>query len=460
MALLPTNYVKFIRGTTAAYNKLESKDKDTLYFISDNNTSGQLYLGSKLISGGSGGGVSEELKITLSELQDILFGDNLDTNHVLMYDAELGKWINAPITDALGDIVSNTKIYETILEEGETHDTALLRVVGEAPLNNGDIAVIKELIASEKYQYTTYVYDKTNARWVATDGNYKAENVYFQEDLMTTTQVGVIKLTNGQATIPASGKNLKEVFNTIFVKEENPRTTQPSVTVTLAKAGNYEVGTTVKDITWTAKLNAGSYSYGPATGITPVTWSGEDSAGKKFSAASGTSANWLVEDNKPFSVSATATYEKGAVPVTNTGNPYPAGQITNGSKTGTSSPIVGYRSYFYGPDASGAEINSDFIRTNLTNSNEALTSKTIDWKAADTEGIKRYIVAIPESANKSVTSAIITSSMNANALDDYKLQTATVDVEGADDYTAVPYKVWIYAPASIANVEEHTITLG
>ena len=48
------------------------------------------------------------------------------------------------------------------------------------------------------------------------DGNYNAENVYFDEDLMTTTAVGVIKLTNGQATIPAAGKNLKEVFNTIF----------------------------------------------------------------------------------------------------------------------------------------------------------------------------------------------------------------------------------------------------
>lgn len=459
MALSPNNYVKFIRGTTAAYNKLESKDKDTLYFISDNNTSGQLYLGSKLISGGSGG-VSEELKLTLAELQDILFGDNLDTNHVLMYDAELEKWINAPITEALEGIVSNTHIYETILGEGETHDAALIRVVGNLPLNNGDIAVIKELIASEKYQYTTYVYDGTNARWVATDGNYKAENVYFQEDLMTTTQVGVIKLTNGQATIPASGKNLKEVFNTIFVQEKNPSKTEPSVTVTLGAAGNYEVGTTVKNIAWSAQLNPGSYTYGPATGIKAILWSAEDAAEKKFTTNSGNCADWLVEDNKPFTVSATATYENGAIPVTNTGNPYPEAQIKNGSKTGKSSSIVGYRSYFYGADTSNDAIDSDFIRTNLTNSNEGLNSKTISWKAADTEGIKRYIVAIPESAGKAVTTAIITSSMNANALDDYKLQSTTVDVEGADGYDAVPYKVWIYAPASIANVEEHTITLG
>ena len=389
MALLPTNYVKFIRGTTAAFNKLESKDKDTLYFISDNETSGKLYLGNKLISGEGGGGVSEDLQITLSELQDILFGDNLDTNHVLMYDAELGKWINAPITQALEGIVSNTKIYETILETGETHAAALIRIVGDSSLNNGDIAVIKELIASGKYQYTTYVYSGEKQEWIATDGNYKAENVYFQEDLMTTTAVGVITLNNGQATIPASGKNLKEVFNTIFVKEKNPSTTQPSVSVTLGKAGNYEVGTTVTGITWSAKLNAGSYTYGPATGITATGWTAKDSANKEFTAASGTSDDWLVEDNKPFTVSATATYGDGAIPVTNTGNAYSTGQIKAGSKTGTSSAIVGYRSYFYGADASGATIDSDFIRTKLTNSNGALSSNTITWNAADTEGIKR-----------------------------------------------------------------------
>ena len=459
MALLPNNYVKFIRGTTAAFDKLDIKDKDTLYFISDNETSGQLYLGSKLISGG-GDSVSGDLQITLAQLQDILFGDNLDTNHVLMYDAELQKWINAPITQALEGIVSNTKIYETILEKNESHEAALIRVVGDSPLNNGDIAVIKELIASDKYQYTTYVYSGEKAEWIATDGNYKAENVYFQEDLMTTTAVGVIKLTNGQATIPASGKNLKEVFNTIFVKEENPKTTQPSVSVTLGAAGNYEVGTTVKNITWSAKLNAGSYSYGPATGVTATGWTATDTAGKEFTAASGSCADWLVEDNKPFSVSATATYGDGAIPVTNTGNAYASGQIKAGSKTGTSSKIVGYRSYFYGPDASGAAIDSDFIRTNLTNSNEALSSKTITWNAADTEGIKRYIIAIPESAEKSVTNAIITSSMNADALGNYKLQTATVDVEGANDYEGVPYKVWVYAPASIASNEVHEVVLG
>jgi hypothetical protein len=41
-------YVKFVRGTEAAFNALLIKNPDTLYFITDDNNSnlGSLYLGS------------------------------------------------------------------------------------------------------------------------------------------------------------------------------------------------------------------------------------------------------------------------------------------------------------------------------------------------------------------------------------------------------------------------------
>lgn len=463
LALSLNGYVKFIKGTPSAYQNLASKNNETLYFIVDpeSPSKGKLYLGTTLISGGSDLELGDSL--TLSDVQDILISEDLEHESLLVYDAAQEKWVNKPIADVLesSGVIAQTQVFEVTVGEGEDHNAAITRIVGDKEVNNGDIAIVKDLIASGKYQHTAYIYNGEAAAWTAMDGNYSAENVYFKEDLLTTSAVGEIKLTNGQATIPASGKNLKEVFNTIFVKEAIPdNNTAPSVSVTLNKAGNYEVGTTVTGITWSASLSAGKYEYGPATGIVATGWSASDSGDGSWTTNSGSCDDYLVEDDKTFKVTATATYDDGAVPVTNTGNEYAAAQFKAGSKTGNSSAIAGYRSYFYGPDASGATIDSDFIRTNLTNSNGALSSKTISWKAADTEGIKRYIVAIPESANKKVTSAIITSSMNANALDDYKLQTATVDVEGADDYTAVPYKVWIYAPASIANVEEHTITLG
>ena len=52
MADILTNYVKFLRGTTNAYNALSSKDPDTLYFISEKDQKvGKLYLGDILVAG-------------------------------------------------------------------------------------------------------------------------------------------------------------------------------------------------------------------------------------------------------------------------------------------------------------------------------------------------------------------------------------------------------------------------
>ena len=63
------NYVKFLRGTPTAYNNLAVKDVDTLYFISEkNSTTGKLYLGSVLIAGSLN---ESNLVDYLSELQDV-----------------------------------------------------------------------------------------------------------------------------------------------------------------------------------------------------------------------------------------------------------------------------------------------------------------------------------------------------------------------------------------------------
>lgn len=87
------NYVKFLRGTPAAYEALAKKDNDTLYFISENNSStGLLYLGNKLILGG-------EIKknISLSDLKDILLSENIEYGSLLVYEND--KWTNKTIEE-------------------------------------------------------------------------------------------------------------------------------------------------------------------------------------------------------------------------------------------------------------------------------------------------------------------------------------------------------------------------
>lgn len=133
----------------------------------------------------------------------------------------------------------------TVKVTTETDDSIVLGTI-EAP-KNMDIAVIKRLIAgtTDKYEVTTYVYDAVAKAWKAADGSYNAENVYFDENITITTQVGNISLTNGSGTIPASGKNLKQVFESIWTKEDTTvARTNPSVTLAVAGSQSGEVGTT------------------------------------------------------------------------------------------------------------------------------------------------------------------------------------------------------------------------
>ena len=87
------SYVKFCRGTPAAYDKIIQKNSDTLYFITPSDSSkGILYLGDKVIAGNIG---------DLSELEDILT-TNLKTDDILIYNEITKKWENKSIISAIG----------------------------------------------------------------------------------------------------------------------------------------------------------------------------------------------------------------------------------------------------------------------------------------------------------------------------------------------------------------------
>lgn len=85
-------YVRFLRGTKAAFDKISQKDNDTLYFIydSEDQTKGSLYLGSKLIGGGNG---STTAVMDINDLANVLI-NNVQDKQILAYDASAGKWVN------------------------------------------------------------------------------------------------------------------------------------------------------------------------------------------------------------------------------------------------------------------------------------------------------------------------------------------------------------------------------
>ena len=350
-------------------------------------------------------------------------------------------------------------------EEAKTFQVSSLEEITETELAVGDTAIVKTAIytdaeneANNKYSYTGYVYN--GSAWTAMDGNYNADNVYFSDDMLVTKEIGYITLNNGQGTIPSKGKNLSEVFEAMFVKEQNPTTTQPSVNLTFSEAKAYEVGTVVSP-TYSATFNAGSYTYGPATGVTVTSWEISDTAGNTASTASGSFDDVTVADNTNYKITAKANHTAGAIPLTNKKNEYAAGKITAGSKTRTSGAITGYRSFFYGVlDTSSAEapLTSAIVR-GLTNGGAYNASKTFTLNGSATA--KRIVIAVPSKSTRAgLKEVILTSAMNTPVTDSYVKTTAAVKVEGVNGATAIDYTVWTYEPAAIDAGEVHKITLA
>lgn len=357
--------------------------------------------------------------------------------------------------DTIKGIIDNNRsaFTEVVPNEGETDAQALARVITNP--KKGDMAVVIRTFVEGKQSYTAYIHDGTGFK--AMDGNYSAENVYFDEDFTYTANIGVLTVPgSGSGTIQASGKNVKEVLAGILAKEKSPSASAPAVTIgTQTNFGTFEIGTK-KNLAYGATLSAGSYTYGPATGITAKTWEATCTgvAGSKTT-ASGTFEN-VVAEATPKTVTVKATYDAGAIPVTNLGNPYPAGQIKAGSASKVSGSLVGVRYMFWGPMAdASAELNSANIRA-LAHNKATGTGNLSTFGAG--AGAKKVVVAVP--AGRRITKVIMPSALNADVTSLFVKQGAQVQVQGANAYAAAAYDVYVYQPASIDAAETYTVTIG
>ena len=346
----------------------------------------------------------------------------------------------------------SAKHFDVVPNEGEEDVAAITRVVAGAELHTGDTAIVKREITTGKTSYTAYVYD---GEWKAMDGNYRADNVYFDDDITYTVAIGTLSKPSGSAKFNAKGKNVEQVLSSLMAQEVNPTKSNPAVSFSAQSGfGTFEIGTK-KNLTYTAALSAGGYTYGPATGITAQSWEVScTGVTEKKTTATG-SFDSIVAEATAKKITAKANYGDGAIPVTNLGNPYPAGKITAGSASKDSNSLIGVRHMFYGVVKSADfELNSANIRGL---NHEAANKKTISTFTAGAGAVK-VVVACPAGYN--VTKVTLPSAMGADATADFVKQAGTVQVEGAEGYTAAAYSVWVFEPASIPSTQSYSIVIG
>lgn len=449
------NYVRFQRGSVAAYNALGTPDKNTLYFIYENEDSGigSLYLGEKLISGGS-----DISKATLDQLADVIV-DGAATDSFLVKDSE-GNWVAKTLTEVVEMIKENldgvsasaSQVFKTTLNDGESHEAAIARMVGENNLvSSGDIAIIKSLIADDKYQHTAYVYD--GEKWRAMDGNYSASTVYTPEDIPVTVKVGELPAN----TVVNAGTNVTDLLTRILSQSKNPTKTEPKIT-SFSVTGDgsntsFEAGSTITP-QWNSTFSAGSYSYKSSvsntdiipvsgTGVTVESWSIKQGSTEIGTTEDGTGTEFVLGDDA-VTFTATANYSDGNYALTNL-NKLPETEVRIvGSSSSKTASITSYRKMFAG-GTTATEITSDLIR-NLGTNREALTSE-FEFKA--NVGDTKLILAYPESLTSNVPSfeyfTMAWESVGGFVKLENPVQVA--DARGGSE-GLVNYTVYTYTPAA------------
>lgn len=323
----------------------------------------------------------------------------------------------------------------------------------------GDTAIVRKAIDDTHKSYTAYVYNDT--AWAAMDGNYNADNVYLDMDITMAgnyTQVGnLTKTQNGTATFATKGKSIAAALTDIFSKRLQPGTpTAPAVTLTFGQAKAYEVGTTVSP-SYSATLSAGSYTYGPATGITATSWEITDTAGNTATTASGSFADVIVADDTNYKITAKANYGEGAVAKDNLGSDSsPVVKIAAGSATKTSGAITGYRNTFYGTVTEKAEVTSTIIR-GLSGKSGAAWANGKSFTVNIPVGAVRVIFAYP-AALQDVSSVKDVNGLNAEIKSAFTKSSVTVAGAGAD--AGIAYKVYVTDFAEpVAKANSYTVKI-
>lgn len=396
-----------------------------------------------------------------SDTKKFKFGDGEHTFAELPY---------AGIDQAQLDAIEDN--YYSITATNDDNDNVWLATI-LAP-TKGDVAVVKRPIAEGKDSMTAYMYNGT--AWAALDGNYSAANVFTDSKIVLAGDYGQDsrkdKITSiGNLRIGdeiAAGTSLQSILMDMLSQRLQPSATPtaPAAGITLymdgstkkSSAGAVEVGTTVNPY-FVASLSAGSYTYGPATGITAksytVTSTGRktvdgatsDTAEDSATTSTGSFTSFVVDDDTSYKVSVSIPHDAGAIAVDNLGSESnPKVQIAAGTKTATSGTVSGYRAWFCGyKDGTNALADPTAITSAQVRAlgNAANGS----WKSSmDVSKMKQMFFAAP--AGKGYKPVIKDASTTAPQTVQGPI---TVSVEGKDGFTAIDYDVYYVANASAAS---------
>lgn len=377
-----------------------------------------------------------------------------------------------------GTVYAGTK--EDLSASDDSVIAAYFKAHTDVAVKKGDVFVVTTTVGNSTYEKSAYFYD--GKAWVAMTGNVDADKVILRDNITLAggyTQVGnLTKSQNGTSIFSTKGKSVMDALTEIFSKRLQPSiTAQPSIgTFTLTGAGAVEAGTKVAAAAYSgATLNAGSYQYGPATGVVATNFKVERitnaattqvvsvaaaslTAGSDNNGGAGFIIGDAGGDNAVSSLKyrVTATHGAGVTAKDNLGAASsPAVAIAAGTKTKDTGAYTPFRNTFYGTSTGKPALDSAAIRA-LGKTGKAYAAGTLTLNVP--AGTQRVAIACIATA-KGVTKVINETAMNADVTSTFVK--STVPVEGANGYAAKDYNVWVFEPAvAYGNAAVLKVTLG
>ena len=392
---------------------------------------------------------------------------------ILGEDGQGKLWADLPY---IGSDVKAANVFQVELAEGDVDDIAAIEAqvaLENAEKQDGDVAIVKALIANGKYSYTSYVYEaaldvegNASCGWSAMDGNYSAANVFLKDKItLAGNYTSIGNYSKGKEI--AAGTSLQSMLMDMLSQRLQPSNpTNPAASITLymdgatkkSAAGAVEVGTTVTP-SYTASLSAGSYTYGPATGVVAssyaVTSTGRktvddataDTTEDSATTATGSFTSFVVDDDTNYKLSVSIPHNEGVVAHDNLGDPAnPEVKIAAGTKTANSGTVTGYRAWFCGYK-NGTNALADASAITGAQIRALGNAANGSWKSSmDVSQMKQMFFAAP--AGKGYKPVVKDASTTAPQT---VLGPITVSVEGKNGFDAIDYDVWYVANASAAS---------
>lgn len=461
--------VLFIECTSTEFNRLVSKDANTIYWLSDTR---EIFKGDI----GYGSNVKFESQIPefneaeenvvyvvnqAGKIQLLVKGDSA----MVPAGGEVSKQdVQDAIQAALGD-------YQGVLADvsskrAETGDGTVLTFTTKGGTTK-EVTVQDLFLSGASYDSATHILSLTvKGQQTPVTVNLEelvpkavnADQVALARNITATVAVGNIK--KGQKIDISSIGSVQALFENMLSQDSNPTTTQPSASITLTGAGAKEVGTEFTPA-YVSTFNPGSCSAtaegAQPTNVTATGYQVTDTATHEATTASGAFEKFTVEDTTNYSVSVVVTHSEGAVPKTFLGKPYEAGKIAAGTKNARSASVTGFRNGFLGALTNkDGVVNSTMIRGLGTKTNKKV-AKGQKYTVQVPAGTQRVIIAYDATVGE-IASVTSREEFGSEIKGSFVKQ--SVQVEGLNKFTAIAYNVYVkdlVKPQATATVYDVTI---